>query len=67
MPPDVAEALARLGRRERFTGEDDFVFANDSGLPINGGLPASAMKPRSSRWASVGFASTTYAARSERA
>lgn len=36
MAPDVAEALALLGQRERFTGEDDFVFAGESGLPING-------------------------------
>jgi integrase len=27
MAPQVAEALARLGRRERFTEEDDLVFA----------------------------------------
>lgn len=36
MAPDVAEALALLGQRERFTGDDDFVFAGESGLPING-------------------------------
>src|SRR5437764_8424978 len=36
MAPDVASALARLGQRERFTREDDFVFAGESGLPING-------------------------------
>jgi integrase len=36
MAPDVAETLARLGQRERFTGDDDFVFAAESGLPING-------------------------------
>jgi integrase len=36
MAPDVAEALARLGQRERFIGEDDFAFAAESGLPING-------------------------------
>ena len=36
MAPDVAAAMARLGRRERFTGDDDFVFANESGLPIDG-------------------------------
>src|SRR5207253_8041242 len=27
---------ARLSRRGRFTGDDDFVFAGKSGLPING-------------------------------
>jgi integrase len=36
MAPDVAASLARLSQRERFTGEDDFVFAGGSGLPING-------------------------------
>ncbi len=36
MAPDVAAALARLGQRERFTGDDDFVFAGESGLPIHG-------------------------------
>jgi integrase len=36
MAPDVATGLARLGQRERFCGEDDFVFAAESGLPING-------------------------------
>jgi len=36
MAPDVALALARLGQRERFTGDDDFVFAGDSGLPPHG-------------------------------
>src|SRR5207237_9954103 len=31
MAPHVAEALARLSQRERFAGEDDFVFAGASG------------------------------------
>lgn len=35
LAPDVAEALARVGRRQRFTGEDDFVFAGESGMPLN--------------------------------
>src|SRR5437868_4853837 len=35
MAPHVAEALARLSQRERFAGEDDFVFAGASGLPIH--------------------------------
>jgi integrase len=34
--PDVASALARIGQRVRFTGEDDFVFAGEAGLPLNG-------------------------------
>jgi integrase len=36
MAPDVASALARIGQRERFTGEDDFVFAGEGALPLNG-------------------------------
>ena len=36
MAPDVASALARLGRREQFTGDDDFVFAGQAGLPLDG-------------------------------
>jgi integrase len=36
MAAEVAEAIAKLGRREHFLGEDDFVFANNFGNPING-------------------------------
>jgi integrase len=36
MAPDVAAAIARLGQRDEFVGEDDFVFAGDFGTPING-------------------------------
>jgi integrase len=36
MAGDVASALARLGRRERYTGEDQFVFAGEHGLPLDG-------------------------------
>jgi integrase len=36
LAPDVATAIARLGGREWFTGDDDFVFANNRGVPING-------------------------------
>ncbi len=36
MAPDVASALARLGDRERYTGDDDFVFAGEAGLPLDG-------------------------------
>jgi integrase len=35
MAPDVAAALARIGQRQRFTGDDDFVFAGESGMPLN--------------------------------
>ena len=36
MAPDVASALAELGDRERYTGDDDFVFAGEAGLPLDG-------------------------------
>jgi len=36
MAPDVASALALLGNRGRFTGDDDFVFAGGVGLPLDG-------------------------------
>src|SRR5207237_7759925 len=36
MAPEAAAALARLSQRERFTRDDDFVFAGESGVPING-------------------------------
>jgi integrase len=38
LAPDVAAAIARLGDRDLFTGEDDFVFANSRGMPINGDM-----------------------------
>ena len=41
MAPDVASALARLGDRDRFTGDDDFVFAGEAGLPLDGDAPSS--------------------------
>ena len=31
MAPDVASALARLGRREHWVGEDDLVFVGEAG------------------------------------
>ncbi len=36
MAPHVATALARLGERQRFIGDDDFVFAGEAGLPLDG-------------------------------
>jgi hypothetical protein len=32
----VAAAVARLGGRERFTCDDDFLFAGRAGLPLDG-------------------------------
>ena len=36
MAPDVGSALAKLGDRERYTGDDDFVFAGEAGPPLDG-------------------------------
>ena len=36
MAPDVASVLARLADREKYTGDDDFVFAGEAGLPLDG-------------------------------
>ncbi len=40
--PDVAEALARLGSREHFTGEDDLVFAG----VVGGHIDSAALRRR---------------------
>ncbi len=36
MAPDVTSALARLAGRKRHTGDDDFVFAGEAGVPVDG-------------------------------
>ncbi len=36
MAPDVAEALAKLGQRERWTGDDDLVFVGQAGGYLDG-------------------------------
>jgi integrase len=36
MAPDVASALARLGAREHFTGDDDLVFCGETGSYLDG-------------------------------
>ena len=41
LAPDVAAPLAQLGQRERFTGDDDLVFAGDRRL-----LDGSALRRR---------------------
>ena len=42
MVPEVAQALARLGQREQFTGDEDPVFAG----PVGGHIDASALRRR---------------------
>jgi integrase len=36
MAPDVAEALAKLGQREHWTGDDDLIFVGQSGSYLDG-------------------------------
>jgi integrase len=36
MAPDVAEALAKLGQRENWTGDDDLVFVGQAGSYLDG-------------------------------
>jgi integrase len=36
MHPDVARALAQLLERDRFIGQDDFVFVGSDGAPLDG-------------------------------
>jgi integrase len=36
LAPEVAQALAKLSRRERFTGDDDLVFAGEAGSYLDG-------------------------------
>ncbi len=54
MAPDVASALAHLGRREDWVGDDDLVFAGEAGGHLDGSalrrrykaaLTASALRP----------------------
>jgi integrase len=54
MAPGVAGALARLGRRENWVGEDDLVFAGEGGDHLDGsalrrrykaGLTAASLRP----------------------
>ena len=42
MAPDVAAALAKLGRREQFVGDDDLVFTGEWGRYLD----ASALRRR---------------------
>ncbi len=42
MAPDVAEALARLGNRGDWTGDDDLVFAG----PVGSYMSDAALRPR---------------------
>jgi integrase len=48
MAPDVASAIAQLARREHWTGDDDLVFAGETGGHLRSEL-ASNMEVRSER------------------
>ncbi len=54
LAPDVASALAQLGRRENWVGDDDLVFASETGTYLDGSalrrrykatLAAAALRP----------------------
>ena len=65
MAPDVAAAIARLGQRDEFIGEDDFVFAGGFGAADQRRRTvARATAKRWTRRASGDCASTTCAIRS---
>jgi integrase len=55
MAPDVASALAKLGDRERYTGDDDFVFAGEAGLPLDGDALSSRYRDALARAGLTGF------------
>ena len=63
MAPEVGRVLAKLGDRERFTSDDDLVFAGELG----GYLDGAGTTRRSGAPAYVRCASTTSATPSERA
>ena len=66
MAPDVAGAAAKLGDRERYTGDDDFVFAGEAGLPLDGDALAAGTATHSHGRAYGRSGSTTSDIRSER-
>jgi integrase len=49
MAPDVSEALAKLGRREHWTAEDDLVFPGESGGYLDGSALSRRYKAALSR------------------
>ena len=66
-PREVATALARLGQRGRFTGDDDLVFPGELGGYLDGSaLRRRYERARSPRPACGRCASTTCATRSAR-
>ena len=66
MAPDVACTLAQLGRRENWVGEDDLVFAGETGTTSTGRRCAVATRRRWTARPAVACASTTCATRSGR-
>jgi hypothetical protein len=65
MAPDVASALTRLGGRDRFTGDDDFVFSGQAGLQLDGDALSKRYDDALQRAAFAGCASTIFATPSE--
>ena len=67
MAPDVATALAQLGRRVDWVGDDDLVFVGEAGGYLDGSALRRRYKAALARgWAAARCASTTCATRSGR-
>ena len=67
LAPDVAEALARLGQRENWVGDDDLVFAGEAGGYLDGSALRRRYNGRARAAPACGrCASTTCATRSGR-
>jgi integrase len=64
LAPEVARALARLGTRPLWTGEDDLVFPGETGDFLDGSALRRATSPPSSSPGSRRCGSTTCATRS---
>ncbi len=66
LAPDVASALAQLGRRENWVGDDDLVFAGEAGGYLDGSALRRRYKVASARPVCGRCASTICATRSAR-
>ncbi len=66
MAPDVAAALARIGQREHWTGDDDLVFAGEAGGHLDGSASVAAIRKLCSARGCGPCASTTCGTRSGR-
>jgi integrase len=63
LAPDVAQAIAQLGRRDHRTGDDDLVFSGEAGGYLDGSACAAATRRRLSAPVCARFASIICATR----